>query len=132
MIHDSKIDINFTLSRWLIVLLFFTLQNPFSFTQSLNLSLQTGHTGSITKVAFDPTNNYLVTSGTDHLVILWDVKANRQIKPFLLHNATVNDFDIHPTKKWIASGSDDQTVKIWEYPSGNIIHEFNDFEQFCN
>ncbi|KAJ3273502.1 Ribosome biogenesis protein erb1 [Terramyces sp. JEL0728] len=40
------------------------------------------------------------------------------------HSAKVRNFCLDPTGQWIASGSDDKTVKIWEVSTGRNIKTF--------
>jgi len=92
------------------------------------LSIQTGHSAGVTDLVFTPDGKYLVSSGEDSKVILWDMVSSRQMEIFSGHIKTVNSLAMHPTKNLIASASDDNTVKIWEYPSGKLVQNFTFFE----
>lgn len=92
-----------------------------------DLSIQTGHSDGITDLVFTPDGKYLVSSGEDSKVILWDMVSSRQMQIFTGHIRTVNSLAVHPSKNWLASASDDKTVKIWEYPSGKLIKEYQFF-----
>ncbi len=92
------------------------------------LSIQTGHSAGITDLVFTPDGKYLVSSGEDSKVILWDMVSSRQMDIFSGHIKTVNSLAVHPTKNLIASASDDNTVKVWEYPSGKLVQNFTFFD----
>jgi WD40 repeat protein len=99
-----------------------------SIAYAQELSIQTGHSAGITDLAFTPDGKFLLSSGEDSKIILWDMISSRQMNIFSGHIKTVNSLDVHPTKKLIVSASDDKTVKIWEYPSGKLVKDFNFFE----
>jgi ribosome biogenesis protein ERB1 len=40
------------------------------------------------------------------------------------HVARVRTFAVHPSGHWLASGSDDQTVKVWEVTTGRALKTF--------
>ncbi len=106
-------------------IIFIMLFSQILFAQKL--CIQTGHSAGITDLVFTPDGKYLVSSGEDSKVILWDMVSSRQMNIFSGHIKTVNSLSVHPSKNLIASASDDNTVKIWEYPSGKLIKDYNFF-----
>lgn len=50
--------------------------------QELDLVVQTGHSATVSTVAFSPDGKLLATAGYDHTIKLWDVETGLQIKEF--------------------------------------------------
>jgi len=123
MVNNNKIEIMKNIILNILILLLLS-----QFVYSQKLSLQTGHSAGITDLAFTPDGKYLVSSGEDSKVILWDMISSKQMNIFTGHTKTVNSIAVDPFKNLIASASDDNTVKIWEYPSGKLIMDYNFFE----
>lgn len=90
-------------------------------SQHLRLSLQTGHSGPIEKILFDPSGRWIISSGDDQLVILWDIQTGKQVMSYAHHNSKVVDFDLHPSEPWVVSLDEAGQIYTWEYPSGKII-----------
>ncbi len=42
------------------------------------------------------------------------------------HTSSINTIDLSPDGKWILSGSDDDSIKLWEAESGRLIRTFKD------
>ncbi len=91
--------------------------------QELKLSLQTGHAGAVQKVMFDPSGRWIISSGEDQILILWDIKTGKQVITFGGHQSRILDFTIHPTKPWIASIDEQGRLLRTEYPSGKILED---------
>lgn len=49
----------------------------------------------------------------------------REALRFVGHQSVVRTISIHPLGKFLASGSDDHTVKIWEISTGRCLRTFN-------
>jgi coatomer subunit beta' len=56
---------------------------------------------------------YLVTTGDDRLVKLWDYHAKSCIQTLEGHTSNVSFAIFHPTLPLIVSGSEDGTIKLW-------------------
>ncbi|MEE9910520.1 MAG: caspase family protein [Deltaproteobacteria bacterium] len=44
------------------------------------------------------------------------------------HTSSINSIDLSPDGKWLLSGSDDDSIKLWEAESGRLIRTFKDNE----
>jgi WD40 repeat protein/serine/threonine protein kinase len=100
--------------------------------------LLSGHTGSITSVAFNPNSRTLVSASEDRTLISWDIdttssnfglakqtfrqhtRAVRSVD-FAGDNASFRSADYDETNEIIISASDDQTVVIWDVATGSPI-----------
>jgi WD40 repeat protein len=72
-----------------------------------------GHTEPLTGVAFSP-NGRLVTASNDKTARIWSVQTGRCEAVLHGHTAVVNCVAWSPDGKTIATGSNDQSVRLWE------------------
>lgn len=90
----------------------------------------TGHPQPITFLAFSPDSTLLASSSYDPTIRLWAVRTGEdphaagQAHSYLTlqaHVATVNAVVFSPDGKQLASGGEDQTVRLWEPTRGQLI-----------
>jgi WD40 repeat protein len=92
-----------------------------------------GHTQPILSVAFSPDSNYIASGGLGKSIHVWNAVTyeslyklggifNRDGLSKLGHNEQVNSVAFSPNSQYIASGSNDGTIKIWEFkqPKKNV------------
>jgi WD40 repeat protein len=83
-----------------------------------------GHNGSINSICFTPDSKYVLSGGSDHTLILWNVSSGRKVRKFKGHTGPVNSLDISSDGKFVVSGSDDKTIKLWKISSSRAINTF--------
>lgn len=72
------------------------------------------HGGSVHSVAYSPINSSLIASaGGNHTIKLWDLSEG-VVTTLGTHEETVNSISFSPDGKYLVSGSDDTTMKLWD------------------
>ena len=89
--------------------------------QKPELVVQTGHSSSVSSVAFSPDGKLLASGSNDNTMKLWDVATGRELRTFTGHSRGVNSVAFGPDGKLLASGSDDKTVRLWEAATGHLL-----------
>jgi WD40 repeat protein len=104
----------------------FTLVSLALFAQDVppELVVQTGHSASVDALAFTGDGRWLVSSGHDDSVRLWDLSNGRQVRILGMHMREVETLAVCPVGSCVVSGGNDQVLKIWEIPSGRLIQTF--------
>jgi WD40 repeat protein len=86
--------------------------------QILNQSELKGHTGSVETVAVTSDNKYIVSSGFDKTIILWDLTNNGQATVLGAHNDCVFPVVITSDNRYVVSSSKDETIIVWDLQNG--------------
>jgi WD40 repeat protein len=86
----------------------------------------TGHKLQVSAVAFNPHSHLLASASFDRTVCLWELPINSQLKncPYCTlsgHTRAVLAIAFSPDGK-MATGSDDNTIKLWDVNTGQLIH----------
>jgi WD40 repeat protein len=98
------------------------------------LAGKNGHLDWVNNLGFSPDAKYLATAGSDNMVKLWRVADGTFIGNFIdpdtEHQTSHNDwvwdvsFSNHSYSPYLlVSGSADNLVKVWEYPSMKLINQ---------
>ncbi len=84
-----------------------------------------GNTGSVNAVAFSPAGSpdiqLLATASRAGIVRLFDVVAAGETKHWQAHDDGINALLFTPDGKQLVTGSNDQSIKVWDATSGNLI-----------
>jgi WD40 repeat protein len=98
--------------------------DPVSGTELIRISTPRG---DVKNVAFSPDGQRIVF-GNNRLVRIWDLVNREEVACLHGHEGDVTSVAISPDGGWIASGSDDKTVRVWHAVSGQEIacHQVQD------
>jgi WD40 repeat protein len=87
------------------------------------LSILKGHAGSVYSVAFN-VEGTLASSSQDCTVRLWDLAAGQCLKTLQGHSDAIYSVAFSPEGRLLASGSLDQTTRLWNVDTEECLHVF--------
>lgn len=73
---------------------------------------------------FSPDGRYLLASGRDKVIWLWEVESGLLLRRFVGHGRVVNSVAFSPDGRRFLSGSLDKTMRLWDVETGQEIHKF--------
>ena len=82
------------------------------------LALLTGHTGTVTSIAFSPDGETLASGSWDYTIRLWNVSSFTLNRTLAGHTSGVTSVAFSSDGKTLASGSVDKTVRLWNVFTG--------------
>jgi WD40 repeat protein len=95
----------------------------------------TGHAGSVESVAFSPDGKYVLTGSADKTAKLWDAATGAELHTFSDPTSIVRtsvemkrsnrSVAFSPDGKYILTGSDDGTPKLWDATTGAVLRTFS-------
>lgn len=86
----------------------------------------TGHKGAIMELHFDPSGENIYTCSTDKFVSVWSVETGQRIRKMKGHQNFVNSVgNARRGLETLVSGSDDNTIKIWDARKKFVCHTMN-------
>ena len=96
-----------------------------NFSQSdLSKSIFTEAFASILAVTFNPVHpQFLATGDADGGIRIWQVGNLQQADQVEAHSSWVRSISFSPDGQFLASGSDDQLVKLWNFSDGKVSEE---------
>ena len=82
-----------------------------------------GHTRNITKVLYNRDGDLLFSAGKDKHVVLWRVSNGEPIGTYEGHIGAINDCDVTPDTKYLATGGGDNFMYVWDVETGKKLAE---------
>lgn len=107
-------------------------------TVAPSLILQRGHSGAVLSLQFNNDNTWLVSTDIQGDVKLWDLTTHREVRTLIHSSIRFNSLQFSqteelalrdvpisvifdPKNKWIAIGSINNPVKMWELSTGSLL-----------
>ena len=87
--------------------------------------LISGHMGMVTCIAFDESNEWFVTGGTDRVLKFWDFPSGKLKLSLTGHIAAVRKIVISPRHPYMFTCGEDKTVKCWDLEVNKQIRQYH-------
>jgi hypothetical protein len=87
-----------------------------------------GHSSPVTSIAMAKCENiptFLLTAALDGKIKWWDIRTKGTPMNIKGHLETVRSLSISPDCKYVASGSDDGLVRLWDIRANKMLKEFS-------
>ncbi|CAG8610013.1 8611_t:CDS:10 [Dentiscutata erythropus] len=85
-----------------------------------------GHQSDVVDLAWSRNNTYLASCGLDSLVFIWDGKTFEKLHKLDQHLGFVKGVTWDPVGEYLATESDDKTVKIWRTTDWTVQAEISE------
>ncbi|AFY40426.1 YD repeat protein [[Leptolyngbya] sp. PCC 7376] len=89
----------------------------------------TGHPSAqgINAVAYSPDESMVATGGADGNIRLWSAEGE-SIRTLEDHEAPIYEMEFSPNGKFLLSGSEDFTARLWDPETGELLRTFEDHD----
>ena len=95
-------------------------------------SLANANEGEVLTVALSSDDRYLVSSGRDRKIRVFDIRANRNIvKEFTGHRDTVTSLCFQKGTSILYSSSNDRCIKLWDLKEMGYIETLFGLQVSC-
>ena len=82
----------------------------------------TGHSDSVSGIAYDSDGSLLASASDDGTIRLWDPANGREVRALKAHQGAVTVVAFGADGSLLASGGDDGTVRLWNPTTGEPTH----------
>ncbi len=96
------------------------------FNQNLISSYQIIPT--VTNIVFTKNERYMIISTNTGYIHVWDIKINKLISIIKAHNKKITSMDINEDGKYLATGSEDDFIKIWNIENIENIQKYKKYD----
>ena len=93
----------------------------FSFASNRLLHKLDGHKNSVFSVAYSPNGKYLLSTGRDAAIKIWDTDHYQLHQTIPAHLFAVNNILFSENGKYFATASMDKTIKLWNADSFRLL-----------
>jgi WD40 repeat protein len=83
------------------------------------------HSGGVLSAVFSPDERYVVSTGDDGLIVLWDAATGREIRRLVGHSDVVRTALFSPDGTIILSVGFDGLIMLWDVETGEEILRFS-------
>lgn len=113
--------------RFYIFFLFCTLSSVKLAAQEPRLVLPIGHTGTIYATSFSPNEKYMLSSGMENQIFLWDVASGKLLRVLNGHQSAGIIAKFTSDGKHIISiaSNPDAQCFVWDFTTGQVISKFS-------
>ncbi len=87
--------------------------------------LQSGHSSSISSLAFSPNGKWLASGGLDRSIILWNASTGEQTRKWTSQSSNVTQLVFSPDSKRLVSADDGGIVRGWKFESVDPEYSLN-------
>jgi WD40 repeat protein len=86
-----------------------------------------GHQQLITNVSFDPSGSVLATAAADHMVRIWSLQQNSDVRSAIYaeEDGQLDRLAVSPDQHWLAGGTSGGGVEIWDAQNGTSARAGN-------
>ena len=71
-----------------------------------------------------PDNRYVISGGTSGELVMFETKTGKEVRHFYGHSGTIWSVAVSPEGNLLVSGSNDQTVRVWDIQTGENLFSF--------
>lgn len=83
--------------------------------------LLSGHTRALTQVKFSRDGDLIFSVAKDQIICAWYASNGERLGTYNGHIGAIWTVDVDPTTTFLASGSADNTIRLWEVATGKLL-----------
>ena len=86
----------------------------------------------VAAAAVSPEGSHAVYCGSENVIRLWHVAANKVIRTFEGHQARINSLSFGGRGRYLVSGGEDLAINLWHLPTGRLVKSFTGHRREIN